>query len=168
MIISLIAAMDENRLIGQDNRLPWRLPADLKHFRQLTLGKPVVMGRVTFESIGKPLSKRTNIIVTRDMNYRVEGCIVAHSIEEALAAAKHHEEVMVIGGASIYALFLPRAERLYLTRIHARFVGDVYFPAFHPDDWQEIERIDCQPDEDNPYPYSFLFLQRRAKAGENS
>ena len=162
MIISIIAAMDKNRLIGQGNRLPWKLPADMKHFRRLTLGKPVLMGRKTFESIGKPLAKRTNIIVTHNRNYQADGCIVTHSIDEALVAVKNHEELMIIGGASIYKLFLPRADRLYLTQIHESFVGDVYFPTFDWVDWQKVKCIDHQADEKNPYSYSFLFMHRRS------
>jgi dihydrofolate reductase len=160
MLISIIAAMDENRLIGRGNRLPWRLPADMEHFRRLTLGKPVIMGRKTFESLGKPLEKRTNIVLTANRDYHADGCIITHSMDEALSAAKGCEEVMIIGGAAIYALFLPRADRLYLTQIHARFSGDVYFPDFNPADWQEAKRIDCQPDEKNLHSYSFVFLHR--------
>ena len=163
MIVSIIAGMDENRLIGQGNRLPWRLPADMKHFRRHTLGKPVLMGRKTYESIGKPLPKRTNIILTRDPDYQAEGCVVTHSIEEAFGTASGCEEIMVIGGASIYELFLPSVDRLYLTYIHDRFEGDVYFPPFDIADWHEVERVDCQPDEKNPHPYSFLFLHRRSE-----
>lgn len=163
MIISIIAGMDKNRLIGQCNRLPWQLPADLRHFRRHTLGKPVLMGRKTFQSIGKPLSGRTNIILTHDRDYRVEGCIVSHSIKEALEAFKDCEELMIIGGASIYKLFLPRANRLYLTCIHDCFEGDVYFPAFDLANWQAVKRVDCPPDGKNPYPYSFLFLHRRSE-----
>lgn len=162
MIISIIAAMDRNRVIGQGNRLPWKLPADMKHFRQMTLGKPVLMGRKTFESIGKPLAKRTNIIVTHNRNYQADGCIVTHSIDEALVAAKDRAEVMIIGGASIYKLFLPCADRLYLTQVHESFVGDAYFPTFDWADWQEAKRIDRQSDEKNPYPHSFLFMHRRS------
>ena len=160
MIISIIAAMDKNRLIGHGNRLPWKLPADMKHFRQLTLGKPVVMGRRTFDSIGKPLAKRSNVILTRDHNYRADGCIVEHTVDEALIRVNKHEEVMIIGGSSIYEQFLQRADRFYLTQIHDCFEGDVYFPAFELTDWQEVKRIDCAPDEKNPYSYSFVFLHR--------
>ena len=163
MIISIIAGMDNNRLIGQGNRLPWRLPADMKHFRRHTLGKPVLMGRKTFESIGKPLPQRTNIILTHDLNYRAEGCIITHSIEEALNAATGSEEIMIIGGASIYDLFFPLTNRLYLTYVHDCFQGDVYFPAFDLADWQEVKRVDRQPDKKNPHPYSFLFLHRRSE-----
>ncbi len=162
MIISIIAGMDKNRLIGQGNRLPWRLPADMKHFRRHTLGKPVLMGRKTFESIGKPLPKRTNIILTHDLHYRADSCIITHSIEEALDRASGCEEIMVIGGASIYKLFLPRTDRLYLTYIHNCFEGDVYFPAFNRAEWLEVKRVNCQPDDKNRYPYSFLFLHRRS------
>ena len=163
MIISIIAGMDKNRLIGQGNQLPWRLPADLKHFRRHTLGKPVLMGRKTHESIGKRLPKRTNIILTSDHDYQATGCIVAHSIEEAMDTASGSKEIMVIGGASIYELFLPKADRLYLTCIHDCFEGDVYFPAFDLADWQEVKRVDCEPDEKNPHPYSFLFLHKRSE-----
>ena len=163
MIISIIAAMDKNNLIGQGSRLPWRLPADMKHFRRHTLGKPVVMGRKTFESIGKPLPKRTNIIMTHDHDYQTEGCVVVHSIKEALNTAGGCEEIMVIGGASIYELFLPKAGRFYMTYIHGCFEGDVYFPTFDIADWQEVKRVDCQPDEKNPHPYSFLCLHRRSE-----
>ena len=163
MIISIIAGMDKNRLIGQGDRLPWRLPADMKHFRRYTLGKPVLMGRKTFESIGKPLPKRTNIILTHDRDYQATGCVVTHSIEEALGTASACEEIMIIGGASIYKLFLRSADRLYLTCIHDCFEGDVYFPAFDLADWQEVKRVNCQPDEKNPHPYSFIFLHRRSE-----
>ena len=163
MIISIIAGMDENRLIGQGNRLPWRLPADMKHFRRHTVGKPVLMGRKTFESIVKPLPERTNIILTNNRDYRAEGCIITHSIGEALEAASGCEEFMVIGGASIYELFLPRADRLYLTCIHDSFEGDTYFPVFDLAHWQEVKRTDRRPDEKNPHPHSFIFLHRRSE-----
>ena len=160
MIISLIAAMDRNRLIGAGNRLPWRLPADMRHFRQLTLGKPVLMGRRTFESIGKPLPKRTNIILTRDPHFSASGCIVAHSVDGALRKATGCEEVMIIGGYSIYEQFLDRAKRFYLTQIHESFRGDVYFPAFELGDWREVRRIKREPDTDNPHSYDFVFLHK--------
>ena len=160
MIISLIAAMDRNRLIGQGNRLPWRLPADMKHFRKTTLGKPVVMGRRTFESIGKPLAKRTNIILTHDPHFRASGCIVTHGVDQALSEADGCEELMIIGGYSVYEQFLDCAGRFYLTQIHERFEGDVYFPEFELSDWREVKRVKHGPDDDNPYPYDFVFLHR--------
>ena len=161
MIISLIAAMGKDRVIGIDNRLPWRLPADMKHFRALTLGKPVLMGRKTFDSIGKPLPGRTNIVVSQDPDSQPEGVTVARSIAEALAAGREADEIMVIGGASFYAQLLPRAQRLYLTEIHQEFAGDAFFPAWDPREWREIERNDHAADGDNIYPYSFITLARR-------
>ena len=160
MIISLIAAMDQNRLIGKGNCLPWRLPADMRHFRKLTLGKPVVMGRRTFESIGKPLAKRTNIVLTRDPHFSVGGCIVARSVDEALREADGCEEVMIIGGYSVYKQFLDCAERFYLTQIHECFEGDVYFPAFELSDWCEVKRTGHEPDSDNPHSYDFVFIHK--------
>lgn len=163
MIISLISAMGRNRVIGINNTLPWRLPADLKHFKQITLGKPVLMGRKTYESIGKPLPGRTNIIISRDSDYQVPGCIVVHSIDAALAAADHNE-VMVIGGAALYEQMLPRADRLYLTLIDEDFKGDAWFPEINYAQWQERERFDHAPDVANAYHYSFLMLQRMSGA----
>jgi len=158
--VSLVAAMDRNRLIGADDRLPWRLPADLAHFKRLTLGKPVLMGRRTFESIGRPLPDRHNIVVTRDPGFRADGCTVAHSIDAGIAAAALAPEVMVIGGASVYAQCLGRAGRMYLTRIDAEFEGDTFFPAWDPAEWREVERQVFEPDERNAYPYRFEVLER--------
>lgn len=163
MKIALIAAMGERRVIGVDNCLPWQLPADLKHFRQLTMGKPVLMGRKTFESIGKPLAGRINIVVTQDRSFKPEGAVVTHSIDQAIAAAGDAPELMVIGGASFYAQLLLRADRLYLTEIHHRFAGDAYFPAFSTDQWREIEREDHAADDANPYAYSFVTWERRPR-----
>jgi dihydrofolate reductase len=161
MIISLIAAMGKHRVIGIENRLPWRLPADMKHFRALTMGKPVLMGRKTFDSIGKPLPGRTNIVVSQDPDFHPEGVTVARSIAEALAAERDAAEIMVIGGASFYTQLLPRAQRLYLTEIHQAFDGDAFFPAWDPHEWREIQREDHAADGDNIHPYSFITLARR-------
>lgn len=160
MGIALIAAMADDRVIGIDNRLPWRLPADLQHFKGLTLGKPVVMGRLTWESLGRPLPGRRNIVITGDMSYRAAGAEVVHSPEAALAAAGAVEEVMVIGGASIYAQFLPRAQRMYLTFVHGRFAGDAWFPAWNPGEWRETGRVEHAADERNPHPHAFVILDR--------
>jgi dihydrofolate reductase len=160
MKIAIVVAMAANRVIGRDNRLPWHLPADLKHFKQLTLGKPVVMGRKTYESIGRPLPERTNIVVTRDRDYEAPGCVVVHSLEEALAAAGEAAEVMVIGGAEFYRQVLARTDTLYLTRVHAEFEGDSVFPELNAAEWREVARTDCEPDEKNPWPYSFMELKR--------
>ena len=162
MVISMIAAMDKNRLIGNGPDIPWQLPADRRHFRDMTIGKPVVMGRKTFETLKRPLGKRQNIILTRNTAYKTpEGCIVTHSVEEVLNICKDSEELMICGGAPIYEAFLAHADRLYLTQVHATFEGDVYFPAFDMEAWREVKRIDGESDEKNPYSYSFLFLERK-------
>lgn len=157
MIISLIAAMARNRVIGKDNRLPWNLPADMKRFRELTLGKPVIMGRKTFESIGRPLPKRKNIIITRDKNYRAEGCIVVHSAKDALKAAEESNEVMIIGGEQIFSEFMPLADRMYLTFIEEGFEGDAYFPQFSQDEWKETSREEYS----NDMRYSFVNFEKK-------
>lgn len=160
MIISIIAAVADNMVIGSNNSLPWNLPADLEYFKKNTLGKPVIMGAKTFESIGKVLPNRKNIILSFDKDYRVEGCIAVTSIESALKEVKENEEVMIAGGASIYKQFLPLADRLYLTFIHHDFEGDTYFPKFDVNKWKEVKRIDNEADKENPYPYSFVILEK--------
>jgi dihydrofolate reductase len=163
MVISIIVAIGNNRVIGCKNALPWNLPADMKHFRQLTLGRPVIMGQKTFESIGKALPGRTNIVLTLDKSFQAPDCLTAYSIEEALSLAENKgaKEVMIIGGVSIYKQFLPLASRLYLTLIEGDFEGDAFFPEFDYNCWNEIERIKNEPDKDNPYKYSYLTLERR-------
>ena len=160
MIISLVAAMGKNRVIGKNNSLPWKLPEDMKRFKELTLGKPVVMGRKTFESIGKPLPNRTNIITTHDKNYKAEGCIVASSADEALKSAEGNEELMIIGGAQIYKEFLPRADRMHLTLIDKAFEGDSYFPDYNKDEWKEVHR---EGHKGSKYKFIFVDLQRVRK-----
>lgn len=159
--ISLIAAMADNRVIGIANRLPWKLPADMKWFREHTLGKPIVMGRKTFESFGaKPLPGRTNIVVTSDRGYRADDCIVSHTIADALHVACDVPEVMVIGGASFYTQVLPQTQRMYLTLVHHTFDGDAWFPDFDAHAWHEVTRIDRKADENNLYDCTFLILER--------
>ena len=154
--------MADDRVIGIDNSLPWKLPSDMKWFRQHTLGKPIVMGRKTFESFGgRTLPDRPNIIITRDENYKVEGAIVTHSIDEALKAAGNVDEVMIIGGASFYEQMLPRADRMYLTFVHADVEGDAWFPEYDESNWQETERVDVEADEKNSFDHSFVILQRK-------
>lgn len=157
--ISLIWAMDRNRLIGSKNRLPWHLPADLQWFRRQTMGKPVLMGRKTFESIGKPLPGRKNLILSRSMTV-ADGCIVVHSMDEALQQAGEADELMVIGGAGIYRLTLAHATRLYITEIDAAFTGDTYFPEFDETLWNEVFREEHAPDAVNRWPYRFRILER--------
>lgn len=161
MIISLVVAIANNRVMGRDNALPWHLPADLKYFKRVTMGKPIVMGRKTFEAIGKPLPGRTNVIVTNDANYRADGCTVVHSIEAALCVAKLEDELMIIGGARLFEQVLARADRIYLTEIDEYFTGDTYFPELDKQVWQETGRISYTADEHNPYAYSFVTLERQ-------
>ena len=155
--------MGRNQVIGIKNSLPWKLPADMEHFHQLTMGKPIIMGQKTFESIGRALPGRTNIVLTLDKNWQAPGCLVANSIEEAIRIAEKLDakEVMIGGGVSIYKQFLPLADRMYLTLIEGDFAGDAYFPEFDYNDWEEKERIENTADKDNPYQYSFLTLQRK-------
>lgn len=152
--------MSKNRVIGKDNALPWNMPNDMKHFRNLTRGKPVIMGRKTYESIGKPLPNRLNIIITRDQEYRAEGCNVVHSIDEAIAAAQGNDEIMVIGGSQIYKEFLPKANRMYLTFIEAEIDGDAYFPAYNAEEWTETSYEEHARDAENPHNYAFVTLER--------
>lgn len=160
MDLSLVVAMDRNRLIGADNRLPWRLPADLRHFKRTTMGHPIVMGRRTWESIGKPLPGRANIVLTRQPGYEAPGAVVVDSIAAAKRAAGDCDELMIIGGAHLYEQVLPEAKRIYLTEIHAELEGDTYFPELSQDEWACVSREDFQKDERNPHDYSFLVLER--------
>lgn len=157
MIVSLIAAMGRNRVIGKDNSLPWKLPEDMKRFKEITSGKPVIMGRKTFESIGKPLPNRLNIIITRDKNYKAEGCVVVHSLGQALKSAEGNEEAMVIGGEQIFREFLPKAGRMYLTLIDCDFEGDAHFPEYNENEWKEAKREGHKGD----YKFVFVDLERR-------
>lgn len=164
--IAMIVAMAENRVIGRDNQLPWHLPNDLKHFKATTMGKPVVMGRKTFESIGKPLPGRSNIIVTSNAGFIAAGVKVAHSIEEAVELARGIavvdgvDEIMVIGGAQLYEAILPKTDRIYLTQVHGDVVGDAFFPALIDSQWRETGRQEFKAVEQNVFDYSFLILDR--------
>jgi dihydrofolate reductase len=161
MIISMIAAMANNRIIGKDNDMPWHLPADLKHFKAVTFGKPVIMGRRTFESIGRLLPGRVNIIITRNVDYKVEGAIMAESPEHALSLAGDVDEVMIIGGGKIYLDFLTRADRLYLTHIDLDVEGDTQFPDYQAvADWQVVDSTSFSPDELNQYHYQFVIYNK--------
>ena len=162
MKISMIAAMTEDRVIGIKNTLPWKLPNDMKWFRQNTIGKPIIMGRKTFESFGaKALPERTNIIITRDESYQASDSIVVHSIEEALEAAGDVDEVMIIGGASFYEQMLPKADRLYLTFVHAELDGDAWFREINNSDWNKVEKINHKKDDKNTNAHSFVILDRK-------
>jgi dihydrofolate reductase len=163
MRVSLIAAMAENRVIGVNNTLPWHLPDDLKRFRRLTTGHAVIMGRKNYESIGKPLPQRRNVVVTRRADFQAPGCVVVHSVEEALAAAGDDPEVFVIGGAEIYREMLARADRLYLTLVHAHIAGDTLFPEFDLREWRETARERQEPDDRHRYACSYITYERHAK-----
>ena len=161
MRIAIIAAMDRNRLIGSRGDLPWHLPADLRRFKQTTMGKPIVMGRKTFDSIGRPLPGRENLVVSRNPAFRAEGVRVFASVDGALDSVKDKDEVICIGGAALNEALLPRAERMYLTRIDYAFEGDVWFPGYDLADWLEVSREDHAPDERNSYRFTFVTLARR-------
>ncbi|HET7922114.1 MAG TPA: dihydrofolate reductase [Gammaproteobacteria bacterium] len=160
-MLSLIVAAGERNEIGRDGRMPWHLPADLRHFKTVTLGKPVIMGRRTHESIGQPLPGRRNIVVTRNRAYRAEGCDVAHTLAEAIVMTAGEPEVMLIGGGELYREGLPRAQRIYLTRVHGQFEADTYFPKLDMTQWSELAHEAHPVDESNPYACSFMVLERR-------
>jgi dihydrofolate reductase len=166
MIVSLIAALAENRVIGKNNDLPWRLPDDMKFFMQTTKGHVVIMGRKNYDSLPpayKPLSNRTNIVVTRQQQFQAPGCIVVHAIDEAfdIAREKNEAEVFVIGGAEIYRMSLPAAHRLYLTEIRATVEGDTFFPEFSRDQWKETSRVHHVADERHRFAFDFVVYERK-------
>ncbi len=161
MRLSIVVAMDKNRLIGKDNSLPWRLPADLAYFKKLTTGNTILMGRKTFDSIGRPLPNRRNIVITRTKNIEISGCEVVNSINDAIELTHHEAEVMVIGGANLYEQIMPYVDRLYITRIEAEFEGDAYFPSFDETEWLHVSVDSRQPDINNPHIYHFITLERK-------
>ncbi|MCP5347544.1 MAG: dihydrofolate reductase [Pseudomonadales bacterium] len=162
-----MCAMDENMVIGRNNSLPWYLPEDLKHFKRTTMGKCIIMGRRTYESIGRPLPGRTNIIVTRSRDYEVENARVVDSLTDAIELAENiafidgSDEAFIIGGAELYKHALPVVDRLYLTMVHAEVEGDTYFPDFDVSEWEEVSKNFYDADEFNPYPYSICVFERR-------
>lgn len=168
MKLSMIVAMAENRVIGRDNKLPWYLPNDLKYFKQVTMGKPILMGRKTFESIGKPLPGRTNIVLTRNPDWQAEGVKTVNSLDAALELARSiaeidgQDELMVIGGDQIYRMALEQTDRVYLTKVHSEVEGDAYFPVIDESAWQVVARQDFAAEGPNPYDYSFLVMDRKA------
>lgn len=164
--LALVVAMANNRAIGKDNQLLWHLPEDLKYFKRITMGKPMIMGRKTFESIGRPLPGRLNIVVTRQKNWQHEGVVVAHSIEAAHRIAEQQaqvdnvDEVMLIGGAELYTSAIEMADKIYLTRIDATIEGDAFFPEIDNTQWQEVSREEHPATEHNPFAYAFCVLER--------
>jgi len=161
MKLSIIAAMDKNRVIGKGGNLPWHISSDLKNFKKITMGKPILMGRKTHESIGEVLPGRENIILTKKRNYFVEGCIVKNDLDEVLSNFKKVSELIVMGGATLYEQTLDKAEKLYITEVRACIEGDIFFPEYDPDQWVEISRNSFEADENNEYDYSFTVLERK-------
>ncbi len=164
--ITLVAAMDRHRVIGRAGSIPWRLPDDLRFFKRVTLGKPLIMGRKTFESIGRPLPGRRNIVLTRHATYNAPGCLVVPSLEKALQAARPAPEIMIAGGSEIYALFFPLAFRLYLTHVEAAVDGDTFFPEFDPSGWREILREAHDVDDRHAFRFDIVLYERQAAAGD--
>jgi dihydrofolate reductase len=164
MNISLIVAMAENRVIGNNGQMPWHLSADLKKFRAITTGFPIIMGRKTFESIGRPLPNRTNLIISNDSDYQAAGCLVFNDIDRALAHADQlADQVFIIGGSTLYEALLPVANTLYLTQIHQNFAGDTWFPEFSRDEWIEVTREDIINDPSVNFNYSFVQFKKSTK-----
>ena len=159
--LAIIVAMAQNHTIGINNTLPWRIPEDLRHFKALTMGHHMIMGRKTFDSIGKPLPSRTTVVVTRDRNLKIDGCIMAHSLEEAMAACAGDEQVFLVGGAELYTQMLPLADTLYITEIQQSVEGDAHFPAFNRDAWQEVSREIRQQETPQPLEYHFVTYRRK-------
>tara|TARA_B100000446_G_C10542182_1_gene337331 strand:+ start:1792 stop:2283 length:492 start_codon:yes stop_codon:yes gene_type:complete len=163
----MMVAKASNNVIGRDNKLPWYLPNDLKYFKQVTFGKPVIMGRKTWESLKGPLPGRTNIVITRQPDYLADGAKVVATLDDAVAMAENvafiegQEEAVIMGGAEIYSLALPQAERLYLTEVHANVEGDTFFPEYDASEWQQIAREDFAAEGPNPYDYSFVVYERQ-------
>lgn len=163
--LAFVVAMDANRLIGRDNALPWRLPDDMRWFRDVTMGKPCIMGRKTYDSLParfRPLPGRQNIVVTRNRDYRAPGALVVHSVEDAIEAAGAAEEVIIVGGAELFRSLMPIVDRLYLTQVHGAAEGDVYFPEFDAAQWREVYRAAHAADAHHPLAFTWLILDRAA------
>ena len=160
VILSLVVAVSKNNVIGSDNGLLWQMPADLKHFKAVTIGSTVIMGRKTYESIGKPLPGRRNIVVTRQQGYKADGCDVASSLQDAVDLCQKEQEVFIIGGGEIYKQAIHAADKIYLTRIAADFVGDTFFPVINFSDWRLTKYLKHHSDAKNPYDYSFSEYER--------
>jgi dihydrofolate reductase len=158
--LSIIVAMAQNRTIGINNTLPWRCPEDLRHFKALTMGHHMIMGRKTFESIGKPLPGRTTVVVTRNRELKIEGCLIAHSLEDAIAACAGDEEIFVVGGAELYAQAMPVVDTLYITEIQQNVQGDAHFPEFAKNTWHEVAREPHSQTEPQPLEYHFVTYRR--------
>ena len=166
MIVALLVAMSDDGVIGRDNTLPWHLPLDLQWFKKLTTGHTIIMGRATFQSIGQPLPNRRNIVLSRSPTFQAEGVEVVPTLEAALELAQNDDEVFVVGGAAIYQLALPRAQRMYLTRVHALVEGDVRFPDWRPAEWRLVWEEQHEADDDHAYPFTFQKFDRLRRPAE--
>ena len=163
MIVNMIVATSTNNVIGKDGQLPWHMPHDMQYFKDKTRGYYVIMGRKTYQALGKPLKNRTNIVLTRNENFNPQGCVVLHDIQKAIIYAFQNDqkEAYIIGGSSIYEQALPFTDRIFLTRIHESFEGEDHFPELNMDEWRELEREDYKADENNPHDYSFITYVRK-------
>jgi dihydrofolate reductase len=159
-VVSIIVALSENNVVGKQNKLPWKLSADLKRLKAITMGHHLIMGRKTWESLGRPLPGRINVVITSDKNYKAEGGIVVHSLKEALEISSKDDEVFIFGGGTIFKEAMHFVDRIYMTRVHALIDGDTFFPTLKLNEWKEISREDFNADEKNEYDYSFITLER--------
>ena len=160
-MLSIIVAVSENNVVGKENKLPWKLSADLKRLKSLTMGHHIIMGRKTWESLGKALPGRINVVITTDKNFKAEGGVVVHSLNEALAISSADDEIFIFGGGKIFKEAMPLVNKIYITRVHSIIDGDTFFPVLDKSDWKEISREDFKADEKNQYNYSFLTLVRK-------
>jgi dihydrofolate reductase len=161
MIRSIIAAVSENNVVGKDNGLPWKLSADLKRLKSLTMGHHIIMGRKTWDSLGRALPGRVNVVITNRKDFRAEGAVVVNSLEEALTVSSGDTEIFIFGGAEIFRKALPLVDKIYFTRVHARIRGDAFFPDFNLFEWQETQREEHHKDDKNEYDYTFVTLERK-------
>ena len=161
MKISLIVAMDKNRVIGKDNDLPWKLPKEFEYVKKTTMGHTLIMGRKNFESIGRVLPGRKNVILTRDKDFSFEGCVTVHSIEEVFEECKNDEEIFIFGGEQIYQMFLPYVQKMYITKIDYAFEGDTFFPEVDYEKWNKVSKVKGTTDEKNPYLYNFYVYKKK-------
>ncbi len=160
-MLSIIVAVSENNVVGKENKLPWKLSADLRRLKSLTMGHHIIMGRKTWESLGRPLPGRINVIITSDKNYIAEGGVVVHSLKEALTVSSFDDEIFIFGGGKIFKEAMPQVQKIYMTKVHSIIEGDIYFPVFNMKEWNETAREDFKADEKNQYDYSFVILERR-------
>jgi len=161
-MLSIIVAAAENNVIGRENKMPWHLPDDLKHFKRTTKGHYVIQGRKTFDSQGRPLPKRTNIVITRKKDAHIEGCLIAHSLDEAIAMVKEDNEPFIIGGEEIYRQAMEKADRIYLTRVHGTFAGDTYFPEIDKEQWKVISSEYHEVDDRHAYSFTVYIMERKS------